>query len=99
MDELEEVLSQEEAPYELQDSNVPPDQRPTLRKLLDEGVWVYGEILERLAPYISFRRRRRPRGRPDSRSRRSAGARSASGSWPSSSRCPPPRTCSRPRPS
>lgn len=32
--------------------DVPPDQRPTLRKLLDQGVTAYKEILELLAPYI-----------------------------------------------
>ncbi|HET9228988.1 MAG TPA: hypothetical protein VFR31_20085 [Thermoanaerobaculia bacterium] len=53
MEKLEEALSPEEAAYELQDCSVPPEQRPTLRKLLKEGITAYGEILERLAPFIS----------------------------------------------
>src|SRR5689334_23807152 len=32
--------------------DVPADHRPTLRKLLDQGVTAYKEILELLAPFI-----------------------------------------------
>jgi len=53
MEKLEEVLSPEEAPYELQDSSLTPEQRPTLRQLLNEGITAFPEILERLAPFIN----------------------------------------------